>query len=481
MMNDGCLVPSTRTLLLSVFLASVILLQAGPSYSKVAKQEALGKSDSVIAVWNKITFDEVRVLSRHGGQPIGDCARLNAEQSEVDCFSIQQNFWVSNSKGEMKFWAQDAVQLAELKPGVFFGTSVFIVWSSSDPFRPIFCDPSSLSDNYCRAPMYMDAVKLPQSFILYAGISNDGNNFTLHVANNFVSRSWEIPPSAGCPCFIETALNQPPAWGQFPFEFVVVGLDNSATAFFQEGTSGNIGPGYVQTVDHVWHEASLNTFLCRIGVDCPTPSATGENSLNLRWDNDTGRFYWSQGAYDRGVFISSISTDSLPEPPLPQLVRETYLYFRLGLRDLAYLTLVDGSGRLSGYNVSSGKIVVQIPHSFVTLSGEQGIMILNPNGRYYVVLTPTGSGPYHLLIIKTQNLDGNKTSRQSDGTIVAWEPKHFWVDSDPLALNQEENPSLVFTIGLGSLALVLASVLGFVIIRRRKRALMRNSGKIFDY
>ena len=132
---------------------------------------------------------------------------------------------------------------------------------------------------------------------------------------------------------------------------------------------------------------------------------------------------------------------------------------------MAFLTVQDSYGNSTGYDVSSGKIVDNIPRSFVTLSGEQGILILNPDRTYYLGLTPVGSGPYHLLIAKTYNVNSDKTVKRLDGTITAWEPKRFSVDLDSLTLNQEDNSwSLLLITGLG-----LCLILVFVLVWHKKR------------
>jgi len=421
----------------------------------------------VLGAWNSITIDGASVHSRRGGQLNRDCTRLGTTQSEVECFSIQQNFWISNSMGSMVFWIQNVVQLAELEEGVFFATYAFLVWNSTDGLQPRFCDPFSLSDSVCRAPIYMDPARLPQSFAFYADISSVGANYTLRVSNDFASRSWNIPGSAGCPCFIETLRQKPPPWGYFPFEFVMVGLDNSATAFFTEGTSGSVSPGMVQFVDGDWHQASLSTLYCDMPIDCSTPPSTGEISVNLRWDNRTGRFYWSSGARDQGVYVATISPQPAEPPPIPYPAVESYLYIRMGLRDLAVPTVFDDQSRATGYDSTSGGFVQNIPRSFLTLSGEIGIIILNPSGSYRVTLTPLGSGPYHLLMSKESNINGTRSSRLLDGTIYALEPKQFVLDSNKMTLISEGNyePSLIM-LGLG---LVWVTIIVGILLWRRKR------------
>jgi hypothetical protein len=421
----------------------------------------------VLAVWNRITLDSVSVQSRRGAQVVQDCARLGTNQSEVECFSIQQNFWVTNSKGDFVFWAQNAVELAELEAGVFFGTYAFVVWNSADPLQPSYCDPASLSESFCRAPIFTDPIKLPQPFTFYAAISKIGAEFALQVTNNIASRTWEIPASAGCPCYIEVVRQSSPPWGYYPFEFVAGGVDGSATAFFGEGTSGTVWPGFVQYIDGTWHQVVQHALHCRLPSDCPTPPSTGEDSKNLRWDNSTGQIYWSDGGYDQGVYMSTVSSQSTNQPPMPDPELETYLYFRMGLRDMALPTIIDGQGRTTGYDIASGTFVEGIPSSFLTRSGELGIIILNPHGSYRIVLTSLASGPYHLFASKQFNVNGTTFSQVLDGSVNAWETKQLILNSDTMSVTSGSDWGTLLVMGGVVLAWII--VIGGILLWRRKR------------
>jgi hypothetical protein len=464
----------STNLLLALFIIELIVLMPSSCSAGLTAGASANSASSVVAVWNEITFDQVAVRSTNGGRLVPDCIRVGAAQLEVDCFSVQQNFWISNSKGELKFWVQNAVQLAELKVGAFFGTYVFTVWNVNDSFSPIYCDPSSLFENYCRAPLYTESTRFPQSFIFYSSISNQGDRSLLRIENNFAARSWKIPTSAGCPCSIEAVLQTPPPWGTYPFELVAVGLDGAATGYFKTGTNGSVGPAFVETGSGEWRRVTLDAFRCLIAIDCPTMAATGESSRNLKWDNASGKFYWSEGAYDQGVFISSISNQPSSEPPPPRLVEETYLYIRMGLRDMAFLTVVDSLGRSTGYNASSGKIVQDIPRSLVTQSDEQGVIIVNPDPTYRLELTPVGSGPIHILLKKTSNLDDKATTTRLDGSVKAWEPEYYSIDVDALTIKQESNlQSSLLLAGLGA-----AAVIGSAFVWHRRRIRKRSSARM---
>jgi hypothetical protein len=433
------------------------------------KQTPSNGNNIAIAAWERVDLEDAAVTSRKGAAKIEDCTRVGIPQTEVDCFSVQQNFWISNSAGKMLLWAQNVVQLAELRQGVFFATFVFIVWNFSDPFTPFFCEPYSISQTQCRAPIYTDPAPFPRSITFYSYISSNGNNSSLHLWNDFGSRNWNIPPSVGCPCFLNTVRQAPPPWGYFPFESVVVGVDSSATGVFRNGTRGSVGPGFVQLTDGTWHQVTFDAFYCLIAIDCPTPTATGEDSRHLKWINGTGQFYWSEGAYYQGVYIASISGQPSLTPPLIHPVMETHLYISLALGDAAFLSVIDGQGRITGYNASAGEYVETIPNSHLTLSGEQGILILDPHGSYHLLLTPTASGRFRLFISKSSNVNGTRSVQQLIGTILAWEPRHFVIDADSMNLTPEDNPYLLILIAAVAIAcLTVALLLVRFRVRRRK-------------
>ena len=446
---------------------------------RVSPNNNSGPSNGIIGVWNSIKIVAAHVHSRRSSQLNSDCTHLGAAQSEVECFSIQQNFWVSNSHGDMVLWVQNVVQLAELADGIFFATYAFLVWNSKDPLQPLLCDPSSLSEDVCRAPIYTDPVRFPQSFPFYANISGAGGNYVLHVSNGFAARSWTISTSIGCPCFIDVLRQTQPPWGYFPFEFVVVGLDNDATAYFEEGTMGSVSRGMVQSVDGSWRLATINTLSCNVLSVCSNAPSTGEASMNMRWDNDSGNFYWSKGSNDQGIYFADISSKPAQSPNLPYPIIESYLYIRMDLRDLAVPTVFDNQDRATGYDASTGKFVNDIPQSFLTLSGEVGIIIVHPNGSYKLTLTPLGSGPYHLLVSKQFNNNGTKYSTVLDSTINAIEPKQILLNSDTMTVISKGNiePSLI----MFGAVLVWVTIIAGILLWRRKRRLSSTSAAMEYY
>jgi hypothetical protein len=144
----------------------------------------------------------------------------------------------------------------------------------------------------------------------------------------------------------------------------------------------------------------------------------------------------------------------------------------MGPRDLAVATVYDDTNRATEYDASSGSFLENIPHSFLTLSGEMGIIIVDPNGLYHGTLTPVGSGPYHLLVSKQFNVNGTKYSKTLDGIISALEPKQFVLDSNTMTLTSAGNyePSLL-TLGW---VVVWITIITGILIWRRKRPSSRS-------
>jgi hypothetical protein len=460
-------------LLLSAIVLSPDTVSAQPEFSALDSSTSPNQAGEVLGVWNGITINAANARSRRGAQLNPDCTRLGPRQVEVECFSIQQNFWVSDFKGDVVFWVQNVVQLAELQVGLFFATYAFFVWNPKDALQPLFCSPYTFSDNVCRAPIFTNPVRLPEFFAFYANISRAGVENTLYLSNNFADQSWVIPPSIECPCFIDTIRQKPLPWGYSPFEFVVVGIDNGATAFFSNGTNGSVSPGMVQLAAGDWHLATMDTLHCGMLFVCSNSTSTGENSANLRWDNASGRFYWSNGASDQGNYISEIQAQPAERPAIPHPVVESFLYIRMSQQVSVLPTVFDNEGRATGYDASSGSFVQNIPRSFLTLSGEIGIIIVNPNGSYRVALTPLPSGPYSLLIMKEFNTNTTASFRVLNGTLTAVAPEEFALDSRTMTLTSATNyePSATM-LGVG---LVWATVIaGIILWLRRRRSSSRD-------
>jgi hypothetical protein len=135
---------------------------------------------------------------------------------------------------------------------------------------------------------------------------------------------------------------------------------------------------------------------------------------------------------------------------------------------MAMPTIVDDQGRATGYDSSSGGFVEDIPRSFLTLSGEVGVMVLNPNGSYRLVLTPTASGQYHLFVSKAFNVNGTKFYKVLDGTVNAWETKHFILNSDTMSLSSAGGDWGPLLVMLG-FVFAWVAVIGVILVWRKKR------------
>jgi hypothetical protein len=369
----------------------------------------------------------------------------------------------------MVLWFQNVVQLAELQDAMFFATYAFFVWSPKDALQPLYCYPSALPDSLCRAPIYTDPIRFPHSFSFYANISRTDAAYKIYLVNSFAAISWAIPRSYNCPCFIDAVNNTRSPWGASPYEFVVVGLDSGATAFFANSTSGSISPGRVQLVEGDWHVADVGTLHCDVFSLCPTTVSTGERSANLRWDNDTGRIYWLNGTSDQGVYVTGIDPQRTHQPSIPNPTIESVLYIRASLQQQVVPTVLDEEGRATGYDSRSGGLVQNIPQSYLTLSGEFGIAIVNPKGSYRLRLTPIGSGPFHLLISKEFNVNTTEIVRNLNGTITLLTSEEYVIDSNPMTLNLSVNygPTLVI---LGIVIAWVVVVVGLLLWLKRRRS-----------
>ena len=418
-----------------------------------------------ISVWSKITIGMADAYSTFGELPIEDCLRPNL----VDCFSIQQNLWISDSLGSFVLWAQNTVELAKLGSPTYYGTYTFQVWNSSSARQPVLCEPESSRRISCRAPFYTDPVSFPRTFIFYSHISNEGSRYVLQMSNNFGATTWPIPASITCPCYIGTVPEKEPPWGSSPFEFVVVGLDSSAIAIFRNDTVGTFGPILIESADGFWREAIVKTLRCLVAGSC---LATGEASMSLVWNSTSGEFYWSDGGTDQGAYVSALASGVVGPPTVPNPPVETYLYAEL--RSLyAYLTIYDEEQRPLGVNPQTGKLVKEIPNASITHNSSEDLLIANPNGEYELVITSGGNTGFQLFVSKATNSGGVIASQQYNGTVNVGYSMNFHLNvSDmnliPRATNL--NTALAPISGIIVMLFGLVGAITAILFLRRKRA-----------
>ncbi|MGD0177173.1 MAG: hypothetical protein ABSC50_10155 [Candidatus Bathyarchaeia archaeon] len=421
-----------------------------------------------VSVWSKITIGMADAYSTVAERPIEDCLR----PKRVDCFSIQQNFWITDSLGNFVLWAQNTVELAKLASPIYYGTYTFQVWNSSTVPQPVLCEPESSRTTSCRAPFYTDPVPFPQSFIFYSHISSEGAKYVLQMSNNLGAITWAIPSSVKCPCYIGTVLDKSPPWGQTPFELVAVGLDSSAMAFFRNDTIGTFGPILVESADGSWHKASVEAIHCLNSGGCPGMLATAETSMNLVWNSTSGEFYWSAVGSDQGAYVSTVSAATVDPPPKPTPSTETFLYAEFR-STFAYLTIYDAQERALGVDPQSGKRVEEIPNASITHNSSEDLLIVNPTGEYVLVLTAGGNTAFQLFVSKATNTGSVSVGRRYNGTLNVGYSTSLHINvNDMILIPQVTNLSteLAPVAGIILMLLGFVGVIAAVLILRRKRS-----------
>lgn len=466
-MNGWALSSPTRaaTKIVAGILLLVVLFSVQPTVS--FESTPLAPNHQAVSVWSKITIMMADAYSTVNERPIEDCLRPHL----VDCFSIQQNFWITDSSGTFVLWAQNTVELAKLASPTYFGTYTFQVWNSSTNQEPILCEPESSRKVSCRAPFYTDPATFPQSFIFYSHIANEGSTYMLQMSNNFGATTWAIPASVNCPCYIGTIPESRPPWGSSPFELVFVGLDGSANAGFRNDTLGTFGPILIESVDGFWREGIVETLRCVVAGGCLEMLATGETSSGLVWNSTSGEVYWSQGGADQGVFISAIGTEVASPPAVPNPTPETFLYAEL--RSLyAYLTIYDERQRQLGIDPQTGKLAEEIPNASITHDSSEDLLIVNPVGEYRLVVTSGGNTWFQLFVSKANNSRGVFASRQYNGTMnVGYSMSFLLTVSDMNLIPQATNliTSLAPVAGIIIILLGLAGVIAAILLIGRRR------------
>ena len=445
-------------------------------------------SQQVVSVWSEISIEKGGAYSTSTMNElpaVRDCLR----PFPIDCFSLQQNFWISDQSGNQVLWARNLVYLGSLG-GAYHGTYSFQVFSWTNRDQPLLCEPESNSSTACRSPFYVDYSAFPQTLKFYAHISGNNLHNILQMANNFGSVAWEIPPTVTCPCFIETVSSPPQPWGSWPFELVAVRIDNTASATFRNDTKGTIGATLVQTVDGSWHQASLGAVQCVQLQDCLRMLSTQENSMGLRWDTELGLIYWSKDALDQGVHIVGIMPAQTNPPVLPAPRNETYFYVEFS-STLAYLTLFDSSRRLVGLDPQTGQFEATVPNSSLVLDSyipvkdssrfmlgympEEELLIVNPQGEYQIVVTAGGNTAYSVFLSKVTSMNQMLATNGFAGSLIMGDSKSLQLNSSNLALTASAKATLSPNI-LGMAAIIITLV-SFVIVvlsllaRRRRRIL----------
>lgn len=445
-------------------------------------------SQNVVSVWSEIRIEKGGAYSSNGYSSnlaelpaVRDCLR----PSSIDCFSLQQNFWISDSSGTQVLWARNLVYLASLG-GTYHGTYSFQVYSRTNRDRPILCEPESDSSTTCRSPFYVDYSPIPQTFKFYAHISSVSLYNTLQMANDFGEVTWEIPSTVTCPCFIETVSSPSQPWGAWPFELVAAGIDNTATATFRNDTKGTIGSTLVQAIDGNWHQTSLGVVGCVQLQDCLRMLSTQENSMGLRWDTERGLIYWSKDALDQGVHITLIMPAETAPPVLPAPRNETYLYVEFS-STLAYMTVFDSSRRLAGFDPGTGRWEATVPNSSLVLDSyipvkdtpaivpEEELLIVNPQGEYEIVVTAGGNTAYSVFLSKVTSTNQVIATNSLAGSLSTGDSKSLELNSSNLALTP--NPQTTQLPGIFSMAAIMITLISFVLVvlsllaRRRKRIL----------
>jgi hypothetical protein len=431
-----------------------------------AKEVFSTTNHQAISVWSTLTVEAGDAYSSFGERPIEDCLR----PKRVDCFSIQQNFWISDSTNKFVLWAQNTVELARLDNSIYYGTFAFQVWNNSLTRQPVLCEPESSRGAVCRAPFFTDPFRFPQTFTFYSHISNEGSTNVLRMSNNFGSVSWVMPGTLQCPCHIGTISESAPPWGQSPFELVLVGLDAFATAVFRNNTYGSFRPTLVEFSDGGWHEASMNAIHCPLSSLC-TMLATGENSMYLAWNSTLGEFHWAQTGSDQGAYISDISTveSEAPLMPNPQIENLLYVEFRSAY---AYLTMYDAEHRALGVDPKSGQRIQEIPNASITHDSTEDLLLVNPAGVYELLVTSAGNSAFELYVSKVTNVGGLSVSRDYKDRLNVGYTKRINLDVGSMKLMPQEATLTTNFAPISGIVLTLIALAGLItaiLFFRRKR------------
>lgn len=200
------------------------------------------------------------------------------------CFSIQQNFFVSQLGSKSPhYWVQNVIMIGVDSQGHVFTDGVYLVETSANA-NLLSCDSIFLIGNSCYRLYTYRQVTLPVTFNLTSIIA--GNELVMYNNNKefsfSVPQGWYIYEDPNH-CNMEPALS-------------IVGPYDAEGVIFGSSTSGSV-TSYAD-IDGTWYDAKIQT----ASLGC---TYTLESSHGLRWSStgmSTETFSFQDDSSDQGIF-----------------------------------------------------------------------------------------------------------------------------------------------------------------------------------
>lgn len=232
------------------------------------------------------------------------------------CFSIQQNFYITQLNTNKIYWAQNVMLVAKSSGTITAVLPSYNFFNATSGLQLLSCSGTPVSitirgqtfntclnQNIVGGIFNTEFLKLPFTFNLTSSI----NNGVLTFYNNFGSAS--LPSSLTFSPGSIGIIPPPTATPSYDPELVLVGAVGYAKATFS--THGGDTQGTVQSSvklsTNQWIDKLSQTKLCNpsftayCGSDLPS---TGETSVNLSWtisSVNTASFSSKSSSYEQGV------------------------------------------------------------------------------------------------------------------------------------------------------------------------------------
>jgi hypothetical protein len=274
----------------------------------------------MVEVLNTLTLDSAPSVSSPASM-----ARCNLTLSSVDCFDVQQNFWVANEpvRGTLRsqslsnyplFWMQNIVVIEQTGSGQWIAKPeayVFAFGSNSPPYNPqlIACsmifDPIGCSYNPTRAYVNLARKGFPSTIVVKSVVVDDTVRFYNSLLGSSPFFTWtepQNPSMTGAPYSFEpfnVIYNPTSTLNIFAPQVVLVGEGGTQTlgTQFLSGTVGTLGSELRLWNKHVVRAQAV----CPIS---PTDSSTAETGQSLQWTvspRGEAHFTYMADSIDEGV------------------------------------------------------------------------------------------------------------------------------------------------------------------------------------
>jgi hypothetical protein len=372
-------------------------------------------------------------------------------------FSIQQNFYVANSKGQ-RYFVQNIIMFVPIGNAAneYNGYGGFEIYNFTGGGPP-------------QAPLEKALWTLKNKLVAWVFTAN-------HAVSTSVEKEVTLRSSIeDNKLVMENDFHERYTWSQDLdstyyigklAEIVIVGTSTNAQVDFEYGTKG-----YVDT--YVRLSSNSQTWFYGKNQVVKFSTNTAENSRGLQWTTN-GVFQYGDAWTDQGLNFEA-NTEMPASPPEVQQSSQSGTALVLGMHSPATINLYDASGRHTGFNAETGKMDMEIPKSLLFYSDrDQYIMVFDPAEPYKLLVTGTDTGDY--MLDAYYRKDGNvELLYNSSAAIQKGATSEYAVETlgDKFAVASafQNQPilTLELIVAIVVIGVVAVSIIGSVVFVKRRK------------